>query len=759
MNKPHIFLFILDTYTISTKSIMNLHSPKRLLVVLLFLLSANALHAQPWQKLTPREAHQIPSNTGVLIPFPLAQIPIGANYHVRATGVCVTSNQGDSADAMYYFYKTAGSWIAPNDLFPKAGLRIVYDGSTEAWFQPPTVVPYLSGQQKNHLYDATVLSRGAALSFRIFDRTDPPSSYYSDNHDSILVEVSQRSPAIAIKSDTLDFGTVGFIYSKSLTDSTEAFGEDALKVDSIRIVGAPEFTFTGSHGIGPFTLTEYQTDQLSVSFAPQSKGSYRADMHIYSANAQPKDRDRIIVLLGDGRGAKILSSPDTLDFGIVRVGANASLNEAIKNVGDSSTTLRTATVTSSTVGMSAGATPFDLFPASVSTLSITFAPLVVGKVIVRIDCALSNNTTITFYAKGQGALGVPFFSADTLDFGTLVVKDSRTLYDTLSNVGEADLLLTTFANSDPSDFTISGNQTARTMAPTAKDFYSVTFSPQTHSANGLHVGKMTVTYDGGTKDVVLIGREQLPISANLSIPRNYYAKVGEDIIVKQELNSDLTGTVTPIRKLIEELHFDPNVLRLTGVSAGSLIADPAWSVSQTPLVAGVVRVTIQSSTLALTKPGELLRIGYHVLETDKTGDTSAFPQIIVSMGSNPLEPLVSTSTGRFEVVDLCGPTHLTTTTIASFIEQNSPNPFGTASLGAVTQIRYTVGPSVNGEPTTVSITLFDQLGNKVQTLVNQVQSPGDYQVHITSSTLQSGFYSYVFTAGGTCSVRHLVVLK
>ncbi|GJQ61428.1 MAG: alpha-glucosidase [Melioribacteraceae bacterium] len=81
--------------------------------------------------------------------------------------------------------------------------------------------------------------------------------------------------------------------------------------------------------------------------------------------------------------------------------------------------------------------------------------------------------------------------------------------------------------------------------------------------------------------------------------------------------------------------------------------------------------------------------------------------------------------------------------------QNYPNPFNPSTF-----IPY----SVNREGR-VTLALFNILGEKVKTLVNEVKSPGEYSVKLDASGLSSGIYLYRLESGGKIISRKLTILK
>lgn len=83
------------------------------------------------------------------------------------------------------------------------------------------------------------------------------------------------------------------------------------------------------------------------------------------------------------------------------------------------------------------------------------------------------------------------------------------------------------------------------------------------------------------------------------------------------------------------------------------------------------------------------------------------------------------------------------------LEQNYPNPFNSS-----TRIVYRVGSQES-----VSLKVFDVLGQEVATLVNEVKPPGVYAVQFDGSNLASGIYFYTLRAGPFAEARKLLLLK
>ncbi len=85
------------------------------------------------------------------------------------------------------------------------------------------------------------------------------------------------------------------------------------------------------------------------------------------------------------------------------------------------------------------------------------------------------------------------------------------------------------------------------------------------------------------------------------------------------------------------------------------------------------------------------------------------------------------------------------------LEQNYPNPFNPS-----TQIQYTLPENFKGN---VSLTVFDVLGKKVTTLVNEQQTAGTFSASWNAASSASGVYFCILRAGSFFSVKKMVLMK
>ena len=81
--------------------------------------------------------------------------------------------------------------------------------------------------------------------------------------------------------------------------------------------------------------------------------------------------------------------------------------------------------------------------------------------------------------------------------------------------------------------------------------------------------------------------------------------------------------------------------------------------------------------------------------------------------------------------------------------QNYPNPFNPS-----TTIKYQL-PRMSY----VTLQIYDILGRKVSTLVNEIKQAGYYSVAFDAASLSSGFYFYKITANTFTQTKQMMLIK
>ncbi len=154
--------------------------------------------------------------------------------------------------------------------------------------------------------------------------------------------------------------------------------------------------------------------------------------------------------------------------------------------------------------------------------------------------------------------------------------------------------------------------------------------------------------------------------------------------------------------------------------------------------------TINATSMTLTpETYRYLQVGYTSSENEGIYNTT-----IQLLTDDPDEgqidiPVQITVSGSVNIVDekrIAGAFHL---------EQNYPNPFN-----PVTVIGYQL--SAFGK---VNLSIYNILGQKVYTLVNEAQPAGFYQVRFDGSGLPAGVYTYKLSTGRLRQIKKMILLK
>ena len=87
--------------------------------------------------------------------------------------------------------------------------------------------------------------------------------------------------------------------------------------------------------------------------------------------------------------------------------------------------------------------------------------------------------------------------------------------------------------------------------------------------------------------------------------------------------------------------------------------------------------------------------------------------------------------------------------IGFYLAQNYPNPFNPA-----TKIRYSLP-----ENSYVVLKVFDALGKRVSTLINEDQNAGEYSVEFKAENLPSGVYYYKIEVNGISEIRKMLLIR
>jgi hypothetical protein len=347
----------------------------------------------------------------------------------------------------------------------------------------------------------------------------------------------------------------------------------------------------------------------------------------------------------------------------------------------------------------------------------------------------------------------PVASTDTLKFGLVVLHDSKSMFLSIKNEGTAPVNYGGATGPFSVDYKMKTVGFKSPLDPDSTIGFNVTFSPQSITANHVHLDSVHFAFTGLPDVVVqLVGYDRIPILDTVSIDDTFLGFAGQIITIAQRLDGPLSGALDSIKSFSEYLTYDPQVMTLQSVLPGSCLQ--GWNVPSPPLelVLGHPLIRGTATYRAMTGPGQFLLLSFRVVPTAQTFQWTSIVQSNVFFG-NGFEPLMSSRSGKATVIDSC--TSVTTSIVApgSMIEPNMPNPFQTETV-----FTYQVGKSQNGETSHVRLRLYDARGQLVACPVDRDASMGTYSVRLSRGDLAAGVYSCVYEAGTYLAVRKVIVL-
>ena len=577
--------------------------------------------------------------------------------------------------------------------------------------------------------------------------------------DSVPITGIGVQSAAALSAHTIDFGTIPLF---SASGARALFLKDSGDYPlgaQVEKIGDPssEFLVITQFGdtVNPIALDTVPVGDsiyYSITFTPKHPELPDHESKLVF-NYDDGTRDTVLLIGKDSAGF-LAFDRDTINFGKVRIGTGASnASLALVNTSDAS---RTATKLTEPIAPS----PFTVTPsapitvagASTSPLRATFTPTAIGNFVDSIrgvGAPFSDSIWNSVILLGTGAAPVPTLSVDTLDFDTVALGRSATRRFTLSNLGNWPLILSRAPVSGPnaSDFTPQAIPTSETLQDSGASSYSVTFVASTPLQLAPRIGYLIWTMDNGdTVKLVLRAVDQPPFTVHIGFPHAYWGRPGDKLSIELNLQSDIPDTLG-INDIRGTVVFDPTIVDGPdkvpdgGVQPGNLVQTPDW----TPNIVyhyGSFDYSLSSRTQVLTKAGTLLtfKLALHA----NLQDGSSSPLIGYDTLPNTTEAVATTARSSVFLDSSCGTIHILSggSPIANYIQQNSPNPFG--SNAPSTALPFAIG----ADNTLVTIRILDATGREVLRPVdNQPLARGRYEATVNAQTLSAGIYFYEFRAG------------
>jgi hypothetical protein len=502
---------------------------------LLFLFSTTTI-AQ-WRIATPRDTLFVPANRATPVSGKFA-LTSGVDMWVQADSTFTELDASTTfgIDAAYTYL------VNGSVLFPEAANPPTYGGKPHNYRLAVTSVPGLlvnsfapieNSYQPNHVYTEHIPCQGFALRFQI---DNDKTADFSTATGGIGINMARWTAGIAIENYTVSFSATSSWYigqSYTQLDSLASYGVDPLQVDSIKILNATvvgDFSFISERTKG-FTLRSEpanETNELKIIFTPSFRGTSTAELHIYSHNADPVSREKIILLNGYGIAPDFGVGPHQIDFGKVRINYPAVGFTNVSNAKGNTSLIINSNCYYNQISpvpppnvfsFDFPAPPMTITPGSIGQIRTIFSPTkrikYEGWLQVRGDNVFATDSVHLF---GEGAEPIPVLSPvpknGTLDFGYVYRGDTKTDTLILTNKGNWTCSVI-FTHLYGPAFTFSPPDNSFIVEPDSSRIFIISFHPGTGTDSLPLRGYFVMAYDDYVKDtVILTGTEiEPPISS------------------------------------------------------------------------------------------------------------------------------------------------------------------------------------------------------------------------------------------------------
>jgi hypothetical protein len=505
---------------------------------------------------------------------------------------------------------------------------------------------------------------------------------------SVPLSGSGSTPgALAASTPSLSFGSVVVGNNQSLSETITNNGGSSVTVSQVSVTGAG-FSLSGI--TLPFTLAAGANKSFSVVFTPTTSGTPTGALAITSDASNPS---LAIALSGTAvtAGAITAGSP-SLSFGSVVVGSNQTLSETVTNNGGSSVTISQATATGTGFSLSGISVPFTLAAGAGKSFNVVFAPTAAGTPTGSVTLTSNaSNPTLSIPLSGTATTaGALVASTPSLSFGSVLVNDTQTLSETVTNNGGSSVTISQ-ATATGTGFSVSGLTLPLTLAAGASTSFNVVFAPTTA---GTPSGSLTITSNASNPSltVSLSGTATAPgtLSASPTSLSFGSVQVGSSSTKSQVLSNTGGSSVA-----VSQVNATGTGYSLSGISlpmtlnAGqnftfNVIFTPQSSGSATGSIAVVSNASNNLPAITLTGSGA-------AAGTFAVSPTSfAFGSVIVGTSKNMTATLsasgssvtvnsASVSSAEFTLTGPALPLTIAAGQTATFTLQFRPQSAGTAS--------------------------------------------------------------------------------
>jgi hypothetical protein len=444
------------------------------------------------------------------------------------------------------------------------------------------------------------------------------------------------------------------------------------------------------------TIQPGQSISLTTKFSPTSAGNATGTISVAS-NAP--NSPMTIPLTGAGTQPGLASTPASVSFGKVVVGATGSVSVNLSNTGSASVTISQASVTGT--GFTIVGSPNGQTIQAGQSLSFTaqFLPTSVGNATGTISVASNApNSPMTVALTGVGTQAGLGVSPAAVNFKGVVVGSSGTATLNLSNTGSAAVTISQ-ASVTGTGFTISGLAAGLTIQPGQNSSFTAQFQP---TSTGSASGNVSVSSNSPNSPmtIALTGTGTQPQIG--AVPSSApFGNVTVGNTNSQTITLTNGGTANLI---ISQGSVSGNGFKITGLSTPLTIqpgTNATFNAVFTPTGAGKVTGSISLANDAPSSPYTIALSGTGIAESLLLSfNVSSLSFGNVNVGRNSSLPATLTNTGNAGVTISSSNTAGAGFTVSGVSSGETLNP--NQSIPVTVQFAPSAAGAVNGNLTIVS---------------------------------------------------------
>ena len=267
------------------------------------------------------------------------------------------------------------------------------------------------------------------------------TSNASTSPNTLPLSGAGMAPEISLSPSPVAFGTVtdGTTSSKTVTISNP--GTATLTISNATISGTG---FSMSGLTTPLSIAAGANRTFSVSFAATGTTAVSGTVTLTSNAAGSPTALGLTATGATAPTPQISLTPSSVAFGSVVDGTTNSQTITVKNTGNATLTITSATPSGAGYSVSGLTLPLNLAAGASSTFNVNFAPTgttaVTGSVSIVSNVA-NSPTAIPLTGTGVAATFVLGVSSNTVSFGSVTDGTTGTQAVTLSNSGNSNLTI------------------------------------------------------------------------------------------------------------------------------------------------------------------------------------------------------------------------------------------------------------------------------------------------------------------------------